>query len=49
MRDVKKHSGTILMQVCSQPSKIYYDFISALFAAIGGIRVTSVFRNLSNI
>ena len=45
----KKNSGVILMQVCSQPKRIYYVFLSALFAAIGNAKVTGVFRILSNI
>ena len=51
MRDEKKTklSGDTLMQVCSQWNKIYFDFILALFAAIGSVRVTGVFRILSNI
>ena len=51
MRDEKKQklSGDTLMQVCSQWNKIYFDFILALFAAIGSVRVTGVFRILSNI
>ena len=47
VRDVKKHSDASLMQVCSQSNKIYYGFISTLFAAIGGVRDTGLFRNLS--